>query len=84
MVEALVAEVSAARGANALLDAAVHELRDELAALCLQGALLLRYSPTEVAEAFISSRLGPDAGRTFGTLPKGISARRLVARITPQ
>jgi putative acyl-CoA dehydrogenase len=98
VAEALVAEVSAARGANALLDAAVRELRDELAApepararrlaelaaLCLQGALLLRYSPTEVAEAFISSRLGPDAGRTFGTLPKGIAARRLVARITPQ
>jgi len=36
-------------------------------ALALQGALLVRHAPPQVADAFCGSRLGPDAaGWTFG------------------
>ena len=38
-------------------------------ALVLQGSLLVRYAPPEVADAFCASRLGGDWGAAFGTLP---------------
>ncbi|WP_295702730.1 acyl-CoA dehydrogenase family protein [Lapillicoccus sp.] len=36
-------------------------------ALVLQASLVVRHSPTPVAEAFLASRLGADHGWTFGT-----------------
>jgi len=41
----------------------------ELLALALQGSLLVRHAPHEVADAFCASRLAGDAGLAFGTLP---------------
>jgi putative acyl-CoA dehydrogenase len=40
-------------------------------ALALQASLLVRFSPPAVAGAFCVSRLEGNAGRTFGTLPRG-------------
>ena len=73
-VPALLAELDAARGANAALDAAAGALKDELAdgsdmearargitermAAALQGALLVRHAPAATADAFCASRLG--------------------------
>lgn len=52
-------------------------------AVTLQAALLARYAPTVVADAFIASRLGGEHGVTFGTLDADAStahARTLVDR----
>jgi putative acyl-CoA dehydrogenase len=83
--EALTAELSAARGADARLDAYVRALDVgrvaaadveldarrfvERLALALQGSLLVRHGPAAVADAFCASRLAGDGGRAFGTLP---------------
>lgn len=40
-------------------------------ALGLQASLLLRYSPTAVAEAFLAARLGEDRDFQYGSLPAG-------------
>lgn len=41
-------------------------------AVTLQAALLVRYSPGPVADAFVASRLGDGRGVTFGTLGSGL------------
>jgi putative acyl-CoA dehydrogenase len=90
------AELDAAAGADTRLDEAVIALRKELTdledaqyrarrlverlALCLQGALLVRYGDPAVADAFCASRLGGDWGVAFGTLPSGVDARAILAR----
>ncbi|SDD38842.1 putative acyl-CoA dehydrogenase [Geodermatophilus telluris] len=95
---AVTAEIELARGADRRFDAAVQRLAAELGdpaplpvrarrvagllALCLQGSLLLRHAPAEVADAFCASRLGGDWGTVLGTLPAGVPAARLVARST--
>ena len=98
-VAAVVAELDAATGADEWFDRAVRELRTELRsrdprrarrmakllALCVQGRLLLRYGPDEVAAAFLASRFLPDGPwRTAGTLPVESATEALVARITPR
>ena len=52
-------------------------------AQCLQGALLVRHAPPEVADAFCVSRLGGEWAGTFGTLPRGLELEALVRRATP-
>jgi putative acyl-CoA dehydrogenase len=100
--EALVAyraEVEAAAGADARLDAAWKELQAELAdpdevelrtrrlverlAVVLQGALLVRHAPAAVADAFCASRLAGDRGLAFGTLPARLDLDGVLARIPP-
>ena len=99
-VEALLAEIELASGADARLDAAVRRLRDELGdaeeleyrarrivelgALCLQGSLLVRHAPTEVADAFCATRLGDEGGRAYGTLPRGTDCAAIVERHRPR
>ena len=51
-------------------------------AACLQGSLLVRYAPAEVADAFCGSRLGTSYGGTFGMLTSG-PLREIVDRSTP-
>jgi len=90
------AEVSAAAGADARLDAAVADLRKRVAdgpdqasarrlvermALVLQGSLLVRNGHPAVADAFCASRLGGDWGVAFGTLPSGVDTAAIVARV---
>jgi putative acyl-CoA dehydrogenase len=98
VLEAWITEVGAARGADPRLDRAVDDtlalLGDSAAlevgarqlagrmAACLQGSLLVRHAPPEVADAFCASRLGTTYGGTFGTLSGG-DLRAVVDRATP-
>ncbi len=51
-------------------------------AVALQAKLLLEAGNASVSDAFIASRL-EGRGRAFGTLPRGVDVRALVARSTP-
>ncbi len=98
-VEALLGEIDLAAGADVRLDAATQRLRIELhdgeepeyrsrsvtalAALCLQGSLLVRHSPPEVADAFCAARLSAVGGRAYGTLPRGVDCAAIVERHRP-
>ena len=98
--DAWLAEVGEARGEDPRLDAAVEDVLTDLADLtdlevrarrlaarmaqCLQAALLVRFAPPEVADAFCASRLGGEWAGTFGTLPRGADLGALVARTTPR
>ncbi|HUK72471.1 MAG TPA: acyl-CoA dehydrogenase family protein [Streptosporangiaceae bacterium] len=63
------------------LDAAPQARRlAELCALALEGALLVRYGPPTVADAFCASRLGGDWGHALGTLPARVDASAIVDR----
>ncbi|MFF2197262.1 acyl-CoA dehydrogenase family protein [Streptomyces sp. NPDC058157] len=95
-LNAFLREIGLARGADHRLDAAVRELFTELAdlegiegrarrvvermALVLQGSLLVRFAPSQVADAFCASRLGGDWGSAFGTLPNTLDLAAVVAR----
>ncbi|GAA0919347.1 acyl-CoA dehydrogenase family protein [Streptomyces thermoalcalitolerans] len=95
--EALFAELGAAQGADARLDAAVTRLKAglgeaspvgarrlvELMALTLQASLLVRYAPPAVADAFCATRLGGDWGHSFGTLPAGADLDAILERSLP-
>ncbi|HZC26828.1 MAG TPA: acyl-CoA dehydrogenase family protein [Actinopolymorphaceae bacterium] len=98
-LDAWLGEMAPARGTDPRLDHAVEGLLTALADLdepeiaarqlaerlasVLQGALLVRYAPAAVADAFCASRLGHEGGRTFGTLPRGVSVRAVVDRASP-
>ncbi|MEV6086159.1 acyl-CoA dehydrogenase family protein [Streptomyces parvulus] len=98
-MDAYLTEVGLARGADHRLDAAIRGLLTELAdlasaegrarllaerlALVLQGSLLVRYAPPEVANAFCAARLGGDGGAAFGTLPPTLDLASVVRRARP-
>ncbi|MEU3948707.1 acyl-CoA dehydrogenase family protein [Streptomyces sp. NPDC029526] len=98
-LDAYLREVGLARGADHRLDGAVKGLLTELAdldgvegrarrlverlALVLQGSLLVRFAPPEVADAFCAGRLGGDGGAVFGTLPHTLDLASLVERARP-
>ena len=91
-------EVGLARGADSRLDAAIDDVLKMLGdqatlevsarrlagrmAACLQGSLLVRFAPPEVADAFCSSRLGTSYDGTFGTL-ESANLKAIVERATP-
>jgi putative acyl-CoA dehydrogenase len=92
---AFAAEVAAASGGHADLDAAWRALAPRLEgavaesdarrlaeemALVLQGALLVRFAPGAVADAFCASRLGGQGGRSYGVLPGGADVAGIVER----
>src|SRR3954451_15909618 len=95
-VAAGTAELELARGADGRYDDAVKRLATEtgeprqlplrarriagLLALCLQGSLLLRFAPREVADAFCATRLGGDWGAVLGTLPTSAQVGALTER----
>jgi putative acyl-CoA dehydrogenase len=99
VLDAWITEVGLAQGADARLDRAITTTLEALAdtadaevharrlavqmALCLQGSLLVRYAPVEVADAFCASRLGNEYAGTMGTLPAGLDLRSIVTRATP-
>ncbi|WP_328437918.1 acyl-CoA dehydrogenase family protein [Streptomyces sp. NBC_00444] len=99
-LNAYLQEVGRARGADHRLDAAIKDLLTDLAdmdgieararrlterlALVLQGSLLVRYAPPEVADAFCASRLGTDGGAAFGTLPPTLNLASVVDRSRPK
>ena len=96
VLQAWITEVGAARGADSRLDRAVDDtlallgegagleagarrLAGRMAA-CLQGSLLVRFAPAEVADAFCGSRFGTSYGGTFGMLTAGRCARSSTGR----
>jgi len=99
-VEALLAEIHLAEGADTRLDRAVSDLHAELAdaedlevrarriveraALVLQGSLLVRHAPPAVADAFCATRLAGDGGRAFGTLPPSSDLDAILERAWPR
>ncbi|MCX4765748.1 acyl-CoA dehydrogenase family protein [Streptomyces sp. NBC_01275] len=99
-LHAYLQEVGQARGADHRLDGAIKGLLTELAdldgiegrarrlterfALVLQGSLLVRFAPPEVADAFCASRLGGDSGAAFGTLPHSLDLAAVVERARPR
>ena len=49
-------------------------------AVGLQAALLVRYAPAEVSDAFCADRLENEPGGAFGALPPGVSRSAIVDR----
>ncbi|GED84016.1 acyl-CoA dehydrogenase family protein [Streptomyces sp. 6-11-2] len=98
-LDAYLREVGLSRGADHRLDTAIKQLLTELAdlegaeararrlterlALVLQGALLVRYAPPDVADAFCASRLGGEWGAAFGALPHTLNLAAVVERARP-
>ena len=91
-------ELAPARGGDLRLDRAIDETLHALAkppdeagarrlceqlALAVQGALLVRFAPAAVADAFCASRLGGESGRAFGGLPAGVDFRAILERASP-
>ncbi|HSU70400.1 MAG TPA: acyl-CoA dehydrogenase family protein, partial [Micrococcaceae bacterium] len=60
--------------------AAQARMLTENLALALQASLLLRHSPSPVAEAFIAARLGPERGIQYGALPAGLDFAAILER----
>jgi len=95
-LEAFLADVRLAEGADSRLDDAVARVEKELAdtgdlelrarrvveqlALVLQGSLLVRHAPAAVADAFCATRLARDWGGAFGTLPVGCDLGGILGR----
>jgi putative acyl-CoA dehydrogenase len=50
-------------------------------ALAFQGSLLVRAGDPAVADAFCAGRLGEARGRVYGTLPRGVDAPAILARV---
>ena len=100
-LEALAAEVAPALGRDRRFDAFVARLQDGLRrpedmearsrqvtqaiALAIQGALLVRFAPPPVAEAFCATRLADAAfgGGAFGTLPGNSGFDAILQRAWP-
>jgi putative acyl-CoA dehydrogenase len=98
-VEVLAAEIAPALGRNAAFDRFVAQAQGRLRdaediesacarltqgiALAMQGALLLRFAPAAVGEAFCASRLAGDWGHAFGTLAKNTDFERSCERAWP-
>ncbi|MET7687427.1 acyl-CoA dehydrogenase family protein [Streptomyces sp. NPDC005483] len=98
-LNAYLLEIGETRGADHRLDAATKNVFTELAdlegvegrarhlterlVLVLQGSLLVRHAPAEVADAFCASRLGGDGGKVFGTLPTTLDLASVVDRARP-
>ena len=99
VLEALAEELAPALGRDRRFDSFCARLKDELMrpdesraraltqniALAVQGALLLRFSPEAVADAFCASRLtGDGAGiGAFGTLPGNSGFAAILERAWP-
>src|SRR5882762_5441665 len=99
-LEMVLQEIRAASGGNKHFDSFADRLERELAdstqleararrlaellALALQGSLLVRHAPPEVADAFCASRLAGDAGLVFGTLTAGTDFDVIIERSRPR
>jgi putative acyl-CoA dehydrogenase len=98
-IEAWMVEVGQSRGADRALDAAIEDVLTSLSDLsdlerrarrlaarmaqCLQGALLVRYGPAEVADAWCASRLGGDWAGAFGTMSRDVPCTKILSRGLP-
>jgi putative acyl-CoA dehydrogenase len=98
-LEAVRAELAAAKGADRRFDDYITRLETSFAAappqeaearrlverlvLAIQGGLLIRHAANTVADAFCASRLAGDWGGAFGTLPVGADAGQIAAAAAP-
>lgn len=98
--DAVYSELDAARGGNRLLDAQLINLRSKLIEDLmsesqarrfaerlirnLQAALMVRYAPSAVADAFCASRLSGDWGPNYGSLPNGADFKAIITRAWPE
>jgi putative acyl-CoA dehydrogenase len=103
-VDAVLAELDLASGADRRLDAAIGSLVGELRAgdvnddaerqasarrlverlaTVLQASLLVRFAPSAVADAYMTTRGEHEGGFTFGTLPAGLDVDAILARALP-
>jgi len=82
-IDQLLALLGTLMGSPDELEASARRLAGRMAAV-LQGSLLVRYAPPEVADVFCASRLGGDGGHdgTYGMLAGGDLAA-IVERTTP-
>jgi putative acyl-CoA dehydrogenase len=100
VLSAWITEVGQARGGDSRLDRAIDEALALLGessaaevgarrlagrmATCLQAALLVRFAPQEISDAFCASRLGTSYDGTYGTLTSPVAdLRTIVERATP-
>ena len=99
-LDAVLAELDRARGADLRLDAWLVRLRNGLRdeaepelqarrlvehlALALQAALLVQHAPAPVADAFCASRLADGGARQFGALPRGLDLALICERARPR
>ena len=99
-LDAVLAELDRARGADLRLDAWLVRLKNGLReqaepelqarrlvehlALALQAALLVQHAPAAVADAFCASRLADGGGRQFGALPRGLDLALICERARPR
>jgi putative acyl-CoA dehydrogenase len=99
-LEMLLQEIRAARGGSKhfdnfaerlereLIDSNQLETRArrvaELLALALQGSLLVRHAPHQVADAFCASRLAGESGQAFGTLHANTDFDAIIERSLPK
>ncbi len=95
-IEAVFAELDAAKGANEFFDKFLLNLKDEFSnsenlefrarivvekfALCLQAKALLGSAPDFVSEAFCIARLSDNKNLNFGTLPVGVETDKIIER----
>jgi putative acyl-CoA dehydrogenase len=95
-VSVFIAEVRRAKGGDKRLDRMIERLQDELSApqeheararrivermaIALQASLMIRHSPSAIADAFCATRLGGDDGSVYGCLPAGLDQRAIVER----
>ncbi|MFL5232410.1 MAG: acyl-CoA dehydrogenase family protein [Microvirga sp.] len=98
-VPALLAEIAAAKGQDARLDAAIRDIETDLSDLARHegqarrlverlatlwcASLLVRHAPHEVADAYIASRIEGAWTGAYGTLPRGIDTAAIAAMAVP-
>jgi putative acyl-CoA dehydrogenase len=98
-VEAFLAELDQAAGAEPILDREVARLRDSITdhtnaeaqarrlveqlATCWAASLLVRHGDQAVADAYIRSRLGGDWGSMLGSLPPDAALGPIARRAVP-
>jgi len=80
-IEETLALLGSLMGEPASMEVNARRLAGRMAA-CLQGSLLVRFAPPEVADVFCASRLGPSYDGVFGALDGG-DLRAIVERATP-
>jgi len=97
--DAFFAELSPAIGSNVHLDQALNDLKDlldkkayreadarhlvERMALCLQGALMVKFASHNASDLFCATRLGRDGGITYGAIPAGYEIKDILDHAWP-
>ena len=98
-VPALIAEIAAANGQDARLDAAISDIETDLSDLARHegqarrlverlatlwcASLLVRHAPHGVADAYIASRIEGGWTGAYGTLPRGVDTAAIARMAVP-